>query len=237
MYLIKDRIPARLLCCNKIRRFHNKLQKDRKIAIIEKLLREYERQRQINKMINKTYHYKIPPNERVVNNMEIVGFRIPFPEESQEEIIEQEDEKNNQENIVLECIENLNKAAVKEFKKREKGAKGNKHEKTDRKTKKQKTKEPKKEKKRKSMESQKFTVPQIPKVNERNNVVPYEHHRMEDFINDLTEMDGIEQQNISYKIELIKKYRPEAPEDTLTVVTPKEIIFKVLIHLFIYLIE
>lgn len=228
VHLIKDKITASFLCYNKIRKFQKKQRRERKIAIIRKLLKEYERQKQIDEEQNKTYDYKVKKKEKIISDMEVVGFAIPFPEEPHEEMLEPEEEKEFSE---VTTTADTSTTVDKPVKKGKKGKKEKKEPKPKKEKKEKKEKKPKekkvKEKKPKSEDAQKFTLPQIPQVNERNKVVPYETHKMLDLIKDLPELDKVEQEKIAYAKELRKSNMPDAEKDTLTVVTPKELVFKV----------
>lgn len=216
MHLIKDKVSAKFLCSNKIRKFQKKQQKDRRIAIIRKLLKEYERQKEIEAVQNKRYDYKVIKKEKIIKNMEIVGVAIPFAKEPEEEIVEQEEEKEE-----VEIIPEPPPPPPKPKK-----VKAEKKPKKDKPKKEKKPKE-KKEKKPKTQEPQKFTLPQIPIVNERNKIISQETYKMSDLIKELPELDKLEEEKRLYQKELMKQDRPNAPEDTLTVIKPKELVFKV----------
>lgn len=211
--LIKDQITGKFLCSNRIRKFQRKQRKQRKIAIIRKLLKEYDRQKQIDEAANKRYDYKVRKKEKVIRDMGVVGLGIPFPKESRDEI--QDTEEEEEEETIAESP-----VVVKEKKgKKEKKVKEGKRKKA-------KEKKPK-DKKAKSDEAQKFKLPEIPILNERNKVIASESLKMSDLIRDLPELERIEQEKISYKKTLTKNYRPTAAEDTITIVNPKELCFKV----------
>lgn len=214
--LIKQKINSNVLCYKKIRRYQRKQQKERKIAIIRKLLNEYARQREIDALKNKSYDYKVKRREKLIKDMEIVGVGIEFAREPEEE---QEEEKEEVIEVLPEpvLIIKPTKREKKEITKKDKKVK----------TKKEKPKKAKKEKKTKKEELQKFTLPQIPIVNERYKIIPNEVQDMADLIKELPELEKLDEEKRLYEETLAKQDRPNVSEDTHTVVTPKELIFKV----------
>lgn len=217
VHLVRDKINARFLCSNRIRRFQRLQQKQRQIAIIRKLLYEYETQRKIDMAANKKHDYKFRKREKVIPDMEIVGCGIQFPAEEppeQNKPAEEETEVEEEETITETPVVVKEKKGKKEKKPKEA------------KPKKVKEKKPPKEKKPTADDAQKFKLPDIPNVNERNKVIPSDALKMGDLIRDLPELERIEHEQIAYKKTLTKEYRPNATQDTLTVVKPKELCFK-----------
>lgn len=227
MHLIKDKISTNFLCFRKIRKFQRQQQKQRKIAIIKKLLKEYEIQRKIDKIKNKTYDYKVRKKERIKSDLEIVGFGVEVPDEIPKDVVPEEEEEEivSEEEYISDTTTMEPPQSIKP-KKPKKEAKKIKVKK-EKKAKKAKQKKGKGKKPKKSDEPQKFTLPQIPTVNQRYKVVPDETQKMTDLIKDFPELEKVEHEKVSYEKELTKKDRPDADEDTQTVVTPKELIFKV----------
>lgn len=64
------------LTYKKIRKFQAKRKEQAKRDIIEKLVKELNRQDQIDAIKNKTYEYKVKRKERIVKDMEVVGTKI-----------------------------------------------------------------------------------------------------------------------------------------------------------------
>lgn len=218
VHLVKDKINVRFLCSNRIRRFQKLQQKQRQIAIIRKLLYEYESQRRLDKAANKKYDYRPKKREKVIPDMEVVGFSMQLPAEEPPEETKPAEEQTDLEEE--ETITETPAVVIKEKKgKKEKKPK-------EAKPKKVKEKKPPKEKKPTTDDTQKFKLPEIPNVNERNKVIPSDALKMGDLIRDLPELERIEHEQTAYKKTLSKEYRPKATQDTLTVVKPKELCFK-----------
>lgn len=60
----------------KIRKFQKRGREERRMKIIEKLVDEWQRENRTNKMLNKTYDYKVKRKERIMKDMEVIGTKI-----------------------------------------------------------------------------------------------------------------------------------------------------------------
>lgn len=224
IYLIKDKINTSFLCFNKIRKFQRRQRKERIIAIIRKLLKEYERQKQIDKAANKTCKHKVKQKKKSVSDVEIIEPAIAYLEEASEEIIEEEIEEQEKEKIVTEpSVIVVKEKKVKKEKKKAKEAKPKKIK-----------KEKAKKEKIKLKPDDTFKLPQIPNLNLRNKLVSSETHKVADLIMELPLLEKIEKEKSLYQKALMREDRPEVAEDLFTVVTPKELVFQVCVINFYY---